>query len=45
MQDISRTSDVTIQHAVDVDDVQSSSENAKTRLLQLAKEISIAAYG
>ena len=44
-QDISCTSGVTIQHAVNVDDVQSSSENAKTRLLQLAKEISIAAYG
>ena len=44
-QDISRTSGVTIQHGVDVDDVQSSSENAKTPLLQLAQEISIAAYG
>ena len=44
-QDISRTSGVTIPHAVDVDDVQSSSDNAKTRLLQLAKEISMAAYG
>ena len=45
MQDISHTSGVTIPHAVDVDDVQSSSENAKTPLLQLAQEISIAAYG
>ena len=44
-QDISRTSGVTIPHAVDVDDVQNSSENAQTRLLQLAKEISMAAYG
>ena len=44
-QDISCTSGVTIQHAVDVDDVKSSSENAKRRLLQLAKEISMAAYG
>ena len=42
---MSRTSGVTIQHGVDVDDVQSSSENAKTPLLQLAQEISIAAYG
>ena len=40
-QDISRTSGVTIQHGVDVDDVQSSSENAKTPLLQLAQEISM----
>ena len=44
-QDISHTSGVTIPHAVNVDDVQSSSENAKTPLLQLAQEISIAAYG
>ena len=44
-QDMSRTSGVTIQHGVDVDDVQSSSENTKTPLLQLAQEISIAAYG
>ena len=42
---MSCTSGVTIQHGVDVDDVQSSSENAKTPLLQLAQEISIAAYG
>ena len=42
---MSRTSGVTIQHGVDVDDVQSSSENVKTPLLQLAQEISIAAYG
>ena len=42
--DISRTSGVTIQHGVDVDDVQRSSENAKTPWLQLAQEISIAAY-
>ena len=42
---MSRTSGVTIQHGVYVDDVQSSSENAKTPLLQLAQEISIAAYG
>ena len=42
---MSRTSGVTIQHGVDVDDVQSSNENAKTPLLQLAQEISIAAYG
>ena len=38
---MSRTSGVTIQHGVDVDDVQSSSENAKTPLLQLAQEISM----
>ena len=43
-QDISCTSGVTIQHGVNADDVQSSSENFKTRLLQLAKEISIAAH-
>ena len=42
---MSHTSGVTIQHGVDVGDVQSSSENAKTPLLQLAQEISIAAYG
>ena len=42
---MSCTSGVTIQHGVDVDDVQSLSENAKTPLLQLAQEISIAAFG